>query len=54
MRGLEEEAMRLLNYKRRPRVMVVAHGHPYQRDPFMRMFDAFPEVEPFIVGMKPS
>ncbi len=41
--------MRLLDYKRRPRVMVVAHGHPYERDPFMRMFDAFPEAEPFIV-----
>ena len=41
--------MRLLNYKRRPRVMVVAHGHPYERDAFMRMFDAFPEVEAFIV-----
>jgi hypothetical protein len=41
--------MRLLDYKRRPRVTVAAHGHPYERDPFMRMFDAFPEAEPFTV-----
>lgn len=41
--------MRLLNYKRRPRVMVVANGHPFPRDLFMKMFDAFPEMEPFLV-----
>jgi uncharacterized protein len=41
--------VRLLNYKRRPRIMVVAHGHPYQRDAFMKMFDRFPEAEAFIV-----
>lgn len=41
--------MRFLDLSRRPRVLVVAHGHPYERDAFMAMFDSFPDVETFIV-----
>ncbi len=41
--------MRLLNYRRRPRIMVVAHGHPYERSEFMSMFDSWPDCEPFVV-----